>query len=470
MSGNAYPPPLYDFPSLDFNPTIFETTSTSGSGLTQSQANALYLQKTVADTATAQETFSGGILVSTVDGTGNLSLGQLTSGNVYIGNNSFSTYFGSGTVYGDDIETLYLGTNQIEPYGFHNIIIGSSLGSGYSILIGTALSTLENYGTTIFDGLVTCVSNITMPTKSASDNSTYGATTAYVTTALSTFLTTAHTFSATQTFSSIVSPILNYAGLLTIGASSTGINIGTGTTTAINITGTTISLIGQARTNTLVLTSATTPSIDTSIGTTLLIGTSTASGINLGKSTSTVAIQGNITMPTKIASDNSTFGATTAYVTSAISALSSIYQTASQVTTAILSYGYQNATDVTTAITSYGYQTAAQVTTAITNLKSANNTWSGTNNFTAFTSINSNSVMSIKGTTTTQIVILGSAVSSTAGVTIAFGQTFNVAPFVFLTNINVNAQGVSANSITTTNFKLYSSVGTPTVQWMAIGN
>ena len=324
-----------------------------------------------------------------------------------------------------------------------------------------------------------------MPTKSASDNSTYGATTAYVTTALSTFLTTAHTFSATQTFSSIVSPILNYAGLLTIGASSTGINIGTGTTTAINITGTTISLIGQARTNTLVLTSATTPSIDTSIGTTLLIGTSTASGINLGKSTSTVAIQGNITMPTKIASDNSTFGATTAYVTSAISALSSIYQTASQVTTAILSYGYQNATDVTTAITSYGYQTAAQVTTAITsygyqtaaqvttaitNLKSANNTWSGTNNFTAFTSINSNSVMSIKGTTTTQIVILGSAVSSTAGVTIAFGQTFNVAPFVFLTNINVNAQGVSANSITTTNFKLYSSVGTPTVQWMAIGN
>jgi len=179
-------------------------------------------------------------------------------------------------------------------------------------------------------------------------------------------------------------------------------------------------------------------------------------------------------MPTKLASDNSTFGATTAYVTSAISALSSLYQTASQVTTAILSYGYQNATDVTTAILSYGYQTATQVTTAInsaiTSLKSANNTWSGTNNFTAFTSINSNSVMSVRNATTTQIVIFGIASSSTSGPIVSFGYTFNTAPYVFLTNINAVAQGVSANSITTTNFKLYSSAGSPNVQWMAIGN
>jgi len=461
---SAYFPPLYSFTGLDFNPTIFETTST----FTQDQANTLYLQKTVADTATAVETFNAGIITQNVDSGSNLFIGQNTPGTLYLGGSLFDTYLIGSNVYSNSMNCPLFITNEIQSSSSTLQIATSGFTS--TILIGTALSTLENYGTTIFDGLVTCMSDITMPTKSASDNSTFGATTAYVTSAFSNFLTTAHTWTATQTFSSIVSPILNYAGLLTIGASSTGINIGTGTTSTINITGTTISLIGQARTNTLVLTSATTPSIDTSIGTTLLIGGTTASGINLGKSTSTVAIQGNITMPTKIASDNSTFGATTAYVTSAISALSSIYQTAAQVTTAITSYGYQTAAQVTTAITSYGYQTAANVTTAITNLKSANNTWSGTNNFTNFLSINSNSVMSIKGTTTTQIVILGSALSSTAGVTVSFGQTFNVAPYVFLTNINVNAQGVSANSITTTNFKLYSSVGTPTVQWMAIGN
>ena len=173
---------------------------------------------------------------------------------------------------------------------------------------------------------------------------------------------------------------------------------------------------------------------------------------------------------TRTPGDNTTYVATTAFVTAAISALSSIYQTAAQVTTAITSYGYQTAAQVTTAITSYGYQTSAQVTTAITNLKSANNVFSGTNNFTAFTSISSNSVMSIKGATTQQLVILGTGTASITGVTIAFGQTFNVAPYVFLTGQNVNAQGVSANSVTTTNFKLYSSAGAPTVQWMAIGN
>jgi hypothetical protein len=39
------------------------------SGLNQTQANKLYLQKTVADTTTATETFSGGILTNTIKDT-----------------------------------------------------------------------------------------------------------------------------------------------------------------------------------------------------------------------------------------------------------------------------------------------------------------------------------------------------------------------------------------------------------------
>lgn len=191
-------------------------------------------------------------------------------------------------------------------------------------------------------------------------------------------------------------------------------------------------------------------------------------GSNLLLTNNTFLGSNNFT--TQTAGNNSTLASTTAFVSTAISALSSIYQTAAQVTTAITSYGYQTAAQVTTAITSYGYQTASQVTTAITNLKAANNTWSGTNNFTNFTSVSSNSVMSVKGATTQQLVIFGTGTASTAGVTISFGQTFNVAPYVFLTGQNANAQGVSANSITTTNFKLYSSAGGPNVQWMAIGN
>jgi len=49
-------PPSYEFPTIDFNSSYFTDTNTTG--LTQSQANALYLQKTVQDSASAIETFN----------------------------------------------------------------------------------------------------------------------------------------------------------------------------------------------------------------------------------------------------------------------------------------------------------------------------------------------------------------------------------------------------------------------------
>jgi hypothetical protein len=60
-------PPSYFFSTIDFNPTFY--TSTNGS-LSQTQANALYLQKTIMDTATALETFSAGIKTPSLSSTG----------------------------------------------------------------------------------------------------------------------------------------------------------------------------------------------------------------------------------------------------------------------------------------------------------------------------------------------------------------------------------------------------------------
>jgi hypothetical protein len=67
MSSANPPYPYYN--GIPFNPSFFTTGSGSGSGLTQIQANTLYLRKTVPDTATSQETFNAGIKTNAIDGT-----------------------------------------------------------------------------------------------------------------------------------------------------------------------------------------------------------------------------------------------------------------------------------------------------------------------------------------------------------------------------------------------------------------
>jgi hypothetical protein len=68
---SAYNPPTII--STIYNPYFF---AISTSGLTQGQANALYLKKTTADTATALETFSSGILSNSIGSIGGtLALG-----------------------------------------------------------------------------------------------------------------------------------------------------------------------------------------------------------------------------------------------------------------------------------------------------------------------------------------------------------------------------------------------------------
>jgi hypothetical protein len=74
-------PPEYYFTGIDFNPSFY---AQDAGGLSEATANALYLRKTVADTATAQETFTQPILVSQVKGLTPTSI-------MYVGNNLTTT-------------------------------------------------------------------------------------------------------------------------------------------------------------------------------------------------------------------------------------------------------------------------------------------------------------------------------------------------------------------------------------------
>lgn len=58
------PPPEYYFPGIEFNPDFFEDVSST---LTKKDADARYLIKTEQDTATAIETFTGGIKTNSIE-------------------------------------------------------------------------------------------------------------------------------------------------------------------------------------------------------------------------------------------------------------------------------------------------------------------------------------------------------------------------------------------------------------------
>jgi hypothetical protein len=62
---SAFPPPNVYFNGIIYDSDYF-TSSSSGSGLTKAQANALYLRKTTTDTATALETFNSGIKTDSI--------------------------------------------------------------------------------------------------------------------------------------------------------------------------------------------------------------------------------------------------------------------------------------------------------------------------------------------------------------------------------------------------------------------
>ena len=89
-------PPYPYFNGITYNSQYF---ASSGSGLTQSQANALYLRKTTADTATALETFTGGIASNSIQSTTastDMSIGSSqTSGILNLGTGASRTSAGA---------------------------------------------------------------------------------------------------------------------------------------------------------------------------------------------------------------------------------------------------------------------------------------------------------------------------------------------------------------------------------------
>lgn len=129
-------PPIYS--GLIYNSAFFvEDTG----GLSQAQANALYLRKTVPDTATAEETFNSGIKTDTIKP-------RTTSG---------CNLFNDAT--GNVISSSICPNNNSSSYGYNNSIvtvgesskfmrIGGSMpsGSGNYILLGAANTQTTNIG------------------------------------------------------------------------------------------------------------------------------------------------------------------------------------------------------------------------------------------------------------------------------------------------------------------------------------
>ena len=129
-------PPLYS--GITYNSAFF---AEDGGGITEAQANALYLRKTVTDTATALETFNNGIASASVNSTS-------SSTNMTIGSNLAATQtltLGSaGTV---TVNNGTLQSQSLAPVApASNLIIGATSTAG--INIGNAgVSTTNLYGT-----------------------------------------------------------------------------------------------------------------------------------------------------------------------------------------------------------------------------------------------------------------------------------------------------------------------------------
>jgi hypothetical protein len=129
-------PPIYS--GITYNSQFFDDNT---GGLTQAQANALYLRKTVTDTATALETFNSGVATASINSTSSAT-------NMTIGSNlaptTTLTLGSTGTI------TTNNGTLQSQSLSAVNSATNMNIGAshGSSISIGQAgVSTTNLYGT-----------------------------------------------------------------------------------------------------------------------------------------------------------------------------------------------------------------------------------------------------------------------------------------------------------------------------------
>ena len=146
---SAYNPPTYYFSGIQFNTAFYVSAN---SNITQTQASSLYLLKNSPDTATALETFSGGILTNSVKQTS-------TTGAMTIGYSA-----GTTTLSGSVTVSNALQTPSIDPaFSGGNFNVACTTPS--TINIGTANATAINVGlssiTTNLNGGINLARNTT---------------------------------------------------------------------------------------------------------------------------------------------------------------------------------------------------------------------------------------------------------------------------------------------------------------------
>ena len=232
-------PPDYYFTGINFNPAFYAQDAVSG--LSEATANALYLRKTVPDTATAIETFNLGIKAQKVDG-------LLSSSIMYVGNNITS---GSLILGNTGIRTKNQGifeTASIRtPATNGQLTICTDLVAGGSVEIGSVDGTVNILGS--------AAGGVNVPTSSGV--TTNAVNVSYLTSQLTTAarLNQVQTFAQTNTFNNATAGIkadiiagiatsgtqslygTKTAGTLNIATSQTSGNInigGTGSGTVVN--------------------------------------------------------------------------------------------------------------------------------------------------------------------------------------------------------------------------------------------
>jgi fibronectin-binding autotransporter adhesin len=128
---SAYTPPTYNV--TPFNQAYFATSS----GISLATASGLFLNKTSADTATALETFTGGVAVNTIQPTATATTmlinSTMTSGDMYIGANVAANNARTGVIHIGD-------SNGISSGGAVHINNGTTNTSNTNINNGTTSS------------------------------------------------------------------------------------------------------------------------------------------------------------------------------------------------------------------------------------------------------------------------------------------------------------------------------------------
>lgn len=319
----AVQPPTYYFSGINFNSAYYTTTS-SGSGLTQAQANALYLQKTTPDIATALETFTSGIATNSLNttsassaltignstNTGTITIATINTGNtnaspaisigadagsktIKINNNTNSVHCSGLDLAGSGLNNITNTTGNVDIANLQTsgvLTIGNQASRSGAIYIGNgATSTAPVY---ICGGSNTCTVNGTLTTPTIDS---IGATSTL--TIAPTNATTINIGTAASNF--YLKPTYTWFGTSGAGAFLDSYLVGPLTLGALNASSITLgknsvpTTIAGALTSTL---SVNTPSVD-STGILSLGANNSTTAITIGRgSTQVVTINGSVSI------------------------------------------------------------------------------------------------------------------------------------------------------------------------------